>query len=279
MISLPSGIQLFAETHGVGPPLVTLHGGLGLDHTYLRPWLDPLGDSFRLVFFDQRGCGRSTAGPLDGVTHATWCADTDLLRRELALDKIVLFGHSYGALIALDYALAYPETLAGLVLCNATPVIDYPEVMMANVRAWTPEVFERLASTLGRPAADDAELERIWRDILPAYFHEYDPATANAMNARIRFRAAAFNQSACRCLPTFNVLPRLSEIDVPTLILAGRRDWVMTVREGAERLHAGIRGSTLRVFEASGHFPFIEEQPAWLRAVREWKAERLTGLS
>jgi proline iminopeptidase len=268
------GIQLFSEKVGSGPPLVTLHGGLGLDHTYLRPWLDPLGDTFEIHYLDQRGCGRSTPrGELEGVTHATWVDDVDAFRAELGHEKIFLFGHSYGAFLALEYALRHGDRLAGLILSSVAPVIDYPQVIMQNARdRATPEQFELVASTFGRPASDDAALERLWKAVLPLYFQRFDAEKAEAVNARMKFHADAFNQSTAQCLPTFNVVERLPEIRTPTLILAGRHDWILPVHEAAERTHAGIAGSTLVVFEESGHFPFIEEQSAYTAAVRAWKA-------
>ena len=77
-----------------------------------------------------------------------------------------------------------------------------------------------------------------------------------------------------RHIPSYNVLPRLSEITVPTLVIAGRDDWITPPREGAERIHAALPNSELVIFEDSGHFPFIEEQARFLTIVREF-IERL----
>lgn len=54
-----NGADLFYLTRGEGLPCLVMHGGLGLDHTYLHPWLDPLGDTLQLVYYDHRGNGRS----------------------------------------------------------------------------------------------------------------------------------------------------------------------------------------------------------------------------
>ena len=275
MLTSVQGVELFSESTGSGPPLYVLHGGLGLDHTYLRPWLDPLGASRTLVYVDLRGNGRSEAKSLDDVTHATWADDVDALRRALGHDRIGLLGHSYGALIALEYALRHPGTLDALVLAEVVPALDYPDVVMANAQARaTPAQLGRVGDMMGPPVASDAELERLWRDVLPLYFHRYDPAIAEAMNAHMRFRAAAFNRSTKHCLPAFNITARLPEIRVPTLVMGGRHDWIMPPAQGPERVHAGIAGSELVIFEESGHFPFIEENAKFLRVVKEWLARR-----
>jgi proline iminopeptidase len=270
--------QLYCERLGSGTPLVALHGGLGLDHTYLRPWLDPLAGSFDLTFVDQRGCGRSLgARAIEEVTHETWAADVEALRGALGFDRFVLFGHSYGSFIALEYALRYGNRLSGLVLCEVAPAVDYPDVIVRNAqeRAPTPAVFNRVATTFGRPVGDDAELKDLWSEILPLYFFEFDRRRADEMNARMQFSAGAFNQSNCRCLPKYNVLERLKEIRVPTLVLAGRHDWILPVKEGAERVHHNIAGSELLVFERTGHFPFIEQQGAFLSAMRGFERRTL----
>jgi proline iminopeptidase len=101
------------------------HGGLGLDHTHLHPWLDPLGDVLRLVYYDHRGNGRSD-GPFQKTwTHADLTADAEALRRELGLGRMVLLGHSYGGFLALDYAVRYPDLLSHLILVSTAPAVDY----------------------------------------------------------------------------------------------------------------------------------------------------------
>jgi proline iminopeptidase len=72
------------------------------------------------------------------------------------------------------------------------------------------------------------------------------------------------------CLPTFNVLSRLHAITVPTLVMAGRHDWITPPAQGAERLHAQVSNSKLVIFEESGHFPFIEEHDKFVTAVHDW---------
>ncbi len=76
--------QLFFERVGKGQPMLVMHGGLGLDHTCFRPWLDKLGEQVELIYYDHRGNGRSSRpDSLEGVTHETWAADADALRAQL----------------------------------------------------------------------------------------------------------------------------------------------------------------------------------------------------
>jgi proline iminopeptidase len=74
--------ELFVTGTGTGTAVPVMHGGIGIDHTCFRPWLDDLGDVAELTFYDHRGNGRSARPPLDDVDHATWVADADALREQ-----------------------------------------------------------------------------------------------------------------------------------------------------------------------------------------------------
>jgi proline iminopeptidase len=270
------GTEIFYTLHGDGPPVVVMHGGLGLDHTYFRPWLDPLGKKRTLVYYDHRGNGRSARpASLDDVDHATWADDADALRAALGHEKIVLFGHSYGSFLALEYALRHADRLAGLVLVGCAPKFDYTDVVMGNAaQRATPEQLAALQGGLSAPAADDAAYARIWRSIAPLYFHRFDAAVWQRMDEATRYSAAAFNAGMFRCLPAFDVLSRLAGIRVPTLVVTGRHDWITPVEQGGARIQRSMPDAKLVVFEESGHYPFIEEPARFLDVVGGWLDER-----
>lgn len=125
--------ELFVTTTGTGPPMLVMHGGLGIDHTCLRPWLDALGDIAELVFYDHRGNGRSARPPLDEVDHATWVADADALRERLGHDQVVVLGHSYGGFLAMRYALAHPGRVRGLVLVSTAATMRHWDRILARL--------------------------------------------------------------------------------------------------------------------------------------------------
>lgn len=129
-----NGVRLFCREVGQGRPCLLMHGGLGLDHAHLHPWLDPLGDVLRLIYYDHRGNGRS-----ERPFQRTWprtelTADAETLRRELGLGRIVLFDHSYGGFLAPEYALRYPGSLSHLILADTAPAVDYWDELHANMR-------------------------------------------------------------------------------------------------------------------------------------------------
>lgn len=278
MLANVNGTELFYTTHGSGGPLLIMHGGLGLDHSYFRPWLDALGDAAKLIYYDHRGNGRSARPEsFEGVTHNTWVDDAEALREYLGFENLILFGHSYGGYLAQEYALRYASHLAGLVLCCTAPASDFADAIVANLQSRaTPEQFQTVITALSAPIEDDDTLARVWLHALSLYFQSYDPVLGAAMLAKIHYSAAAFNHSFFACQPRFNTLGRLGEISIPTLIIAGCDDWVAPPAQGAERLHAAITDSELVIFEGSGHFPFIEERDRFVSVFAAWLA-RLTG--
>lgn len=266
------GAELFYEVTGNGTPLLLMHGGLGLDHTAFRPWLDPLARRCRLVFYDHRGNGRSSRPEsLRGVTHETWVADADALRRHLGLERLVVFGHSYGGYLALEYALRHPHRVAGLALCcTAGRALSFEGALARAGRLGTPHQVERLREFLDHGVADDTAWRDLFADLLPLYFRAPEPATLDRILATTRFSAAALSHAFTECYPSFDLLAELRRIEAPTLVMAGRHDWVLAPEESAVPLHAAIPGASLAVFEESGHYPFIEEQDAFLAILGEW---------
>src|SRR2546426_3253877 len=102
-----NGTEISHLEVGKGLPCLVMHGGLGVDHTQFREWLDPLGDVLRLVYYDHRGNGRSGRPPIETLSHDQLVADADGLRTHLGFERIAVMGHSYGGCLALLYALQY----------------------------------------------------------------------------------------------------------------------------------------------------------------------------
>lgn len=262
------GTELYVTTTGTGTPVLAMHGGLGIDHTCLRPWLDGLGDVAEVVFYDHRGNGRSSRAPLDGVDHATWVADADALREHLGHERVVVLGHSYGGFLALRYALAHPDRVRGLVLVSTAATMQHWDRVHEELaaRRATPA---QLRAFEDRPFVDDADMSATLQALLPLYFHRPDPEVLAAFGREARFSAAA-SAAGGRCMADYDVRGDLAGLDVPTLVLAGRHDFIMPADLTAVPLAAAVPGAELVVFEDSGHFPFIEEQEVFLRVVRRW---------
>src|SRR5947209_15660282 len=104
---------------GQGRPIIILHGGPDFDHTYLLPDMDRLADAFHLIYYDQRGRGRSSAQvqPED-VSLESEIDDLDRLREYFQLGSVAVVGHSWGGLLAMAYAIRHPDRVSHLILMN-----------------------------------------------------------------------------------------------------------------------------------------------------------------
>jgi proline iminopeptidase len=273
-----NGTELFYETVGSGPPMLVMHGGLGLDHSYFRPWMDQLGDTVQVIYYDHRGNGRS-AWPSDwtGISHATWAADADALRAHLGHDKIILYGHSYGGFLAMEYAVRYADHLRGLILSCTAPALDYPEVIIGNAQArGSQETVDALVSGLANPSDNSEDFRALMTQIMPFYFANYDPSVGAAIDEKSIYSGPAYAHSFSQCVPVYNMNGKLAAIDVPTLVLSGADDWITPPAQGGERIAAEIPNADLVVFKESGHFPFIEEEARFMSVMRDW-LKRVTG--
>src|SRR5688500_15264951 len=106
------------ERVGSGPPLAVVHGGLGHDHTYFRPWLDSLGVDVELIYIDLLGNGGSDdPDGLDSLTSFDpWIVQLHRMREALGFDEWSIMGHSFGGIIVQAYALAHPDDVARLIV-------------------------------------------------------------------------------------------------------------------------------------------------------------------
>lgn len=257
---------LHYRTVGRGRPCIVIHGGLGLDHTYLSPDLDALGDELQLTYLDLRGHGKSEPAPATQMTLEAFCQDVDALRRHLGLERVGLLSHSVGGMIALDYALRHPDRVAFLILVDTAVAMGDWDAVMQNVHArGTPSA---IAAFTDPQVHTDADLARWLRDVGPLYFKNYDPALAARMFGRITYNAEAWLTTGA-LFATHDVVARLGEIRAPSLILVGREDFICPVAQ-SEGLYKHIPQSELVIFEESGHLPYAEEPEAFARAVRAW---------
>lgn len=267
------------------PPLVMLNGGPGDDHRYLRPVAERLAAGRACVLYDQRGCGASRLDRLDGASlHVDrFVADLDALRAALGVDRIDLFGHSWGAILALLYTLAHPGAVARQVLVGMGPLSPaLAEVAAANLHqplsaAERAALLELRAARKAAVAAGDrarhAELHiRQMRDFaVRAWF--WDPA------AGARFADAFATGYGFNPLVTPHVWPTVQAIDilgraeglaVPTLAVYGAQDFEPVAQ--AYLLRERMPHAEACLINRCGHVPWLEQSEAFYGAVEGFLA-------
>jgi proline iminopeptidase len=267
--------QLEVEVLGPegAPVLIAHHGAPGLgSRAEPRASWGRLADVFRVVVFDARGSGESEGKP--PFTHEQWAADVEGLRRWIGAERFVMAGGSYGGFIAMEYTIRHPERVSALVLRDTSPDHDNEEAAQRNALSSTRvrvdlEKFRRIHE--GR-VRDNADLEDCWREILPLYDYEYDPAVVEAKALATPYRYETHNFAFSVNVPRYDIKDQLHRIACPVLVTVGRHDWITPV-DASERIVSLLPDGRLVVFERSGHSPQIEEVELWERTVREFLRE------
>jgi proline-specific peptidase len=262
-------------------PLLCLHGGPGAPHDYLEPLATLAETGRRVVFYDQVGCGRSCveADP-SAWTVELFVEEVGAVREALGLDRIHLFGSSWGGMLAMEYALTQPAGLASLVLSSSPASIPLWEAETNRLRhELPPDVQKALdeheaAGTLDSPEYEAATMAfyrrhvcRVdpWPDFLVRTF------AAMAEHPEVYTTMQGPNEFVITgTLKHWDITDRLGEIDVPTLITAGRYDEFTPPQ--ADLLHQGIEPSELVTFEHSSHMQFTEEPERFREVVSAFLA-------
>lgn len=248
--------KLACAVEGSGPDLVLLHP-VGLDHTFMAPWLAQAARGHRVVAIDLRGHGESPAATRD-VTLDDYVADIHDAMSAHCRGPATLLGLSFGGMLAQLVALAHPERVARLVLCGCTGGFA-PEVR--------PILRERgaAAERSGMAGVVDGTLER-W--FTPAF-------RTNEAVKRVRSRLLADDvagwSAAWHAIATFDALPRLSEVKVPAMVVAGERDAAAPMAAAAT-LASAIAGARLAVLPGAPHMMQIESPDAFNACVGEFLA-------
>lgn len=260
-------IDLHCMEDGQGFPLLVHHGGPGLDLTVIAPHLGPLAQHLRLICYDQRGSGRSARphGP-DPYHIDHFVNDIEGAARGLGLDRFALLGHSFGGIVALHFALAHPDALSHLILaCSPTSHHFIDDVEAALPHYLDAEALSELNSLQDSEPSDNV-MRRSLELLAPIYFH--DPGHLSELGLdSVRFEPQA--QAVWDSLQGFDLRPRLGEIQVPTLVIAGAHDHSVTPERAREAADA-LPQSRLLVMKNSGHYPFVEEPEPFLSGVLEF---------
>ncbi|MEO8030837.1 MAG: alpha/beta fold hydrolase [Gemmatimonadota bacterium] len=260
------GVDLFERRIGTGPPVVVLHGGPGAHHDYLLPGFDRLGNGRTLIYYDQRGGGRSSVGREVPVGWQEQVADLEALRQLWDLDRITLLGYSWGAMLAMLYAIQHPERVERLALVSPAPAskaerADFEAQFLA--RSMTPALQARRAELRASglrerdPAAHAAQLFAL---AVAGYFH--DPARSPELTS---FRVTERTQKEVwASLGDFDIRPELRRLSLPALVVHGDDDPIpaATARETAECLHAEFH-----LIPDCGHVPQVEAPDQLVAAV------------
>lgn len=274
----------FRITGAIGdrPTLVTLHGGPGATHDYLLPLTNLVAPGRAVVHYDQVGSGRSTHVPDAAPEYWTvqlFLEELDALLTELGIsENYVLFGQSWGGMLAAEHAVRRPRGLRGLVIANSPASMPLWSAAAADLRA---ELPAQVQQTLLRHEAGGTTGSTEYGDAMRVYYRRHvcrlepwpdeleatlaaidaDPTVYHTMNGPSEFHVTG-------SLRDWTIVDRLSVISTPTLVINGRYDEATpaTVMPFVER----IRGARWVTFDESSHMPHVEEPERFHETVNEF---------
>lgn len=269
MVRVRDGAELWTTVSGTGPPVVCLHGGPGM-WDYLAPLAGLLDDTFTVIRFDQRGCGRSTGDPPFTIAQAV--EDLDQIRAAFSFGQWAVAGHSWGAELAIRYAGRHQDHSTAVAYISGVGAGNgFREAFAAELdRRLGPE-RARLAELASIPSGElTPELER--EMCLLQWRHDFSPASAAAEHARAlwdtRPPGAAINWAANRGLWNDRATEDLhlvaARVTCPVTMLFGADDprpWT-----ASDSLFAALPDVSRIVFDRAGHAPWVE-RPADTRRV------------
>jgi len=272
--------QLYFDVDGAGlvpdgasmrerPTAFWIHGGPGGDHSGAKSVLAPLADRLQLVYFDQRGQGRSERGNSARYTLDENVEDLEALRNHLGLDPIVSIGTSYGGVVAMAHAARYPDAVSHLVLIATAAHFGFIERAKAIVaERGTPEQIALCDDLFAGRLDTPEKLLHYHLTMGPLYGRNFDPASAEARLRRAILTPDPLNRAygPDGSMRAYDLRPELAAITAPTLIIAGRHDWICPPDLSVE-IHEHIAGSDLRIFEESSHSVPADETRECLDAI------------
>jgi len=261
-----NGIKHFIKKIGSGEPLLVLHGGPGMFHDYLVPHFEKLAKNYQVIFYDQRGCG-NTDFPQDTSSISTdnFVNDLESIRNHLKIEKLTVAGHSWGAILALNYAKKYPDHLNNLILISPAPS--------------TSEYFDQMFKNMQKKRSD-ADTKELVKLMSSKNFDKRDPATflkaislgdkvnlANQETVNELYKPMTFTEASANNLLLvnsimekiffdYNITDSMELITCPTLIVIGDLDNVPFASN--QLLQDNLPNARLKVLRQACHYPFFE---------------------
>lgn len=273
------GTRLFVDIEGAGlvadgpamrakPTLILLHGGPGLDHTIYKPAFSQLADVCQIVYIDHRGNGRSDDGAPGSWTLDQWGDDIDALCEVLGIEYPIVYGASFGGMVAQSYATRHPHKLGGLILAHTAAQMDF-EIMFST--------FARLGGSSAEAAARDywsgptPERRMAYRDAcVPLYaLQPTDPDLWQ--RTIIKDPVALHFNSSEKELGRMDFRAALGRVTCPVLVLSGRMDPVMPFAF-SETIVASLTSAevTAHCFEQAAHMPDIDVPEEFFARLRDF---------
>lgn len=268
-----NGGSIFFNAFGHGYPLVLMHGGPGSDHTYLLS-LKKLGEFFTLVFYDHRCNGRSIGPGLSSMNWENLTADAENLRKHLGYERWAVMGHSFGGMVALEYALRFPGSLSHLFLLDsgASSFWFRENVpLLLKKRGFSTKTVNAAKKLFTGEIKKD---EVLWARLRlrRAYYYGFNWLKIPFLR-RSKRNVEALIYGFKVLLADWDVFGRLKNIKTPTLVASGRDDFIFPPEHQA-LVADRLPNARLEIIEKAGHNTPEEQPGEVVRMVKNFIGER-----
>lgn len=268
--------RIVGEERQPGPlPLLCLHGGPGGGHFYLEPLEALAAGGRRIILYDQLGCGNSDV-PEDVSIHTVglYVDEVNAVRAALGLESVHILGHSWGGMLAMEYALTQRAGLRSVVLSNTGASMPQWQAEDAELLKALPE---KVQQTLKQHEAAGTTGSQEYKLAGAEFYRRHAslrlrprPDCLKRMEGKpgdhvYQYMWGPGEWLISGTLKDWDITNRLNEIRVPALVLVGRHDHATPAL--AQTLKNGIPDSELVVFENSGHHSHLEETDKYLKVV------------
>ncbi|OGT41003.1 MAG: hypothetical protein A3F13_09695 [Gammaproteobacteria bacterium RIFCSPHIGHO2_12_FULL_40_19] len=257
------------------PAMVLLPGGPGGNHHVYDEIKLGLFEFFDLVLIDPRGCGLSSPSLTQYCTMENSVEDLKALTQQLQLKKFILLGGSYGAMISLCFSVKYSNRLLALILLGGAASGEFISTALKKLEkiGTVEQVFFGKKMLSGHIESKE-ELAYYYRLMQPLYLGKFntqlipaDPITFE--NSKPDYFLELLKCGFSKMLPKYDVKNQLHKINCPTLVIAGKNDWINDI-EDLRKINNAIPNSVLLEFPESGHFMWKGVESKFFKAIKNF---------
>ncbi len=262
------GDSINYEVSGYGsvfnnPVILVIPGGPGLGYGYLKKALsDILKAHFQLLFYDQRGAGHSSLNDSTKLTMDVFVDDLEQIRKRTNQEKLVLLGHSFGGLLAMQYAIMYPERVDRLILVESDPASYHEWVRFREIlgNRMTKEDSTEILELQKIPCWDQSP--QVFENHMLVFLRSYLANRDLSGKLRLNFDSSVLINyktvypAIRRDLGRYDIHEELKRLSMPVLLLYGQES--IFPEETIRSLYKSFSNGELEYIEGAGHFPYLE---------------------
>lgn len=268
-----NGNTIHITTFGNGEPILIINGGPGMNSKGFEPLAKELSKTHKTIIYDQRGTGESKINKVDSstITIKLMVNDIEAIRKHFGIKKWIVFGHSFGGMLASYYASKFPQHIKGLVL-SASGGIDMKLFSIVDITSKLTAIEKDSLNYWSKKRANGdtsyyTSLQR-GRFLAPAYL--YDKSHVPAIAHRLTQVNLPVNQLVFKNMRkiNFNCAKGLQKLNTPVLIIQGKQDIVdISI---AQRAHAVFQKSSIVILENCGHYGWLDQPKNYFKAINKY---------